>query len=128
MRKFTKLVAPALVAVLGFSAAAPTIAEAAPYSQNGRHEAARHTPVRNANIRADIAGLRAQIDRAAARRTISQREATGLRREAAQVQRLYASYARGGLSAQETRILAGRVNKVYTALRMERRDYDGHRG
>ncbi|KMS53497.1 hypothetical protein V474_22555 [Novosphingobium barchaimii LL02] len=123
MRKFTKLVAPALVAVLGFSAAVPTIAEAAP-----RHEAAYKTPVRNANIRADISGLRAQIDRAAARRTISQREATGLRRDAADVQRLYSSYARGGLSAQETRILQNRVNKVYTALHMERRDYDGRRG
>ncbi|AXB75823.1 hypothetical protein [Novosphingobium sp. P6W] len=123
MRKFTKLVAPALVAVLGLSAIAPTIAEAAP-----RHEAARYTPNRNANIRADISGLRAQIDRAAARRTISQREATGLRRDAADVQRLYSSYARGGLSAQETRTLQNRVNKVYTALHMERRDYDGRRG
>jgi hypothetical protein len=123
MRKFTKLVAPALVAALGLSAVAPAIAEAAP-----RHEAARITPVRNANIRADISGLRAQIDRAAQRRTISQREATGLRRDAADVQRLYASYARGGLSAQETRILESRVNKVRVALHMERRDYDGRRG
>lgn len=123
MRKFTKLIAPALVAALGFSAVAPGIAEAAP-----RHEAARHTPHRNADIRADIASLRSQIDRAAARRTISQREATGLRREAAQVQRLYSSYARGGLSAGETRTLASRVNKVYGALHMERHDYDNRRG
>lgn len=127
MRKFTKLVAPALVAVLGLSAVAPAIAEAAPYSQN-RHDAARYTPNRNYNIRSDIAGLRANIDRAAARRTISQREATGLRRDAADVQRLYNSYARGGLSAGETRTLANRVNKVYVALRMERHDYDRRRG
>jgi hypothetical protein len=127
MRKFTKLVAPALVAVLGISAVAPAIAEAAPYSQN-RHEAARYTPNRNANIRTDIQGLRAQIDRAAARRTISQREATGLRRDAAEVQRLYGQYARNGLSAGETRTLGARVNKVYVALRMERHDYDGRRG
>ncbi|HUD30912.1 MAG TPA: hypothetical protein VMQ93_18755 [Novosphingobium sp.] len=123
MRKFTKLVAPALVAVLGLSAIAPTIAEAAP-----RHEAARYTPNRNYNIRTDIQGLRANIDRAAARRTISQREATGLRRDAADIQRLYSSYARGGLSAGETRTLANRVNKVYASLRMERHDYDGRRG
>ncbi|EJL22466.1 hypothetical protein [Novosphingobium sp. AP12] len=127
MRKFTKLVAPALVAVLGLSAIAPAIAEAAPYSQN-RHEAARYTPNRNANIRSDIQGLRAQIDRAASRRTISQREATGLRRDAANVQRLYGQYARGGLSQQETRALQTRVNKVYVALHMERRDYEGRRG
>ncbi|WP_404482306.1 hypothetical protein [Novosphingobium sp. BL-52-GroH] len=123
MRKFTKLVAPALVAVLGFSAVAPTIAEAAP-----RHEAARYTPNRNASIRADIQGLRGQIDRAAARRTISQREAAGLRRDAANIQRLYAQYARGGLSGQETRILESRVDRVQVALRAERHDRDRRRG
>ncbi|MFC0205902.1 hypothetical protein [Novosphingobium soli] len=123
MRKFTKLVAPALVAALGMTAVAPAIAEAAP-----RHEAARYTPARNASIRSDIQALRSQIDRAAARRTISQREATGLRRDAADVQRLYSQYARGGLSGQETRVLVNRVNKVRVALRLERHDYDGRRG
>lgn len=123
MRKFTKLVAPALVAVLGVGAVAPAVAEAAP-----RHDAARYTPNRDNRIRADINGLRAQIDRAAARRAISQREATGLRREAAEVQRMYARYARGGLTGQETRALQQRVERVHTALRAERRDNDRRRG
>lgn len=124
MRKFTKLVAPALVAALGLTAIAPAIAEAAPYHHNGgRQQAARHY-----DVRTDIQGLRANIDRAAARRTISQREASGLRRDVADIQRLYGQYSRGGLSAQETRILGNRVNKVYVALRMERHDYDRRRG
>lgn len=120
MRKFTKIVAPALIAAIGLSAVAPAIAEAAPYQ---RHQAARHY-----DIRSDIAGLRADIDRAAARRTISQREANGLRNQAVQVQRLYAQYSRGGLSAQETRVLESRINAVRMALHMERRDYNGRRG
>lgn len=118
MRKFTKIVAPALVAAMGMAAVAPGIAEAAP-----RHQAARHY-----DIRTDINGLRANIDRAAARRTISQREATGLRRDVVQIQRQYAQYSRGGLSAQETRVLGARVNAVYAKLRMERHDYDRRRG
>lgn len=117
MRKFTKIIAPALVAALGFTAVAPAIAEAAP-----RHEAARQTPNRNAQIRNEIRDLRAQIDRAAARRTISQREATSLRRDAADVQRLYTSYARNGLTNQEARQLQNRINKVEASLRAERRD------
>jgi hypothetical protein len=127
MRKFTKLIAPALVAALGLSAVAPAIAEAAPYSHN-RQEAARYTPNRNASLRADIQGLRAQIDRATARRTISTREAAGLRRDAAEVQRLYGQYARNGLNQQETRTLERRVDLVRTALHVERRDRDGRRG
>lgn len=127
MSKFTKLVAPALVAVLGFSAVAPTLAEAAPYNQNGRYMPAGYTQARY-SIRTDIAELRTKIDRAAARRTISQTEASHLRREAADVQRLYANFSRRGLTSGETRMLESRVNRVYVALRMERHDYDGHRG
>ncbi|KQM19645.1 hypothetical protein [Novosphingobium sp. Leaf2] len=119
MRKFTKIVAPALIAALGLSAAAPAMA------QPMRHQ---QQTMRHADIRADISGLRAQIDRAAQRRTISPREAAGLRNQAAQVQRLYAQYARDGLSARETRMLETRVNQVRVALHMERRDYDGRRG
>lgn len=120
MRKFTKFIAPALIATIGLGAIVPGIAEAAPY---GRHQAARHY-----DIRSDINGLRGNIDRAAARRTISQREATGLRRDVAGIQRTYAQYSRGGLSAQETRVLGARVNAIYAKLRMERHDYDRRRG
>ncbi|KPH67362.1 hypothetical protein ACLIMP_00695 [Novosphingobium aerophilum] len=122
MRKIARFIAPALVAALGISAIAPGIAEAAP-----RHEAARYTPNREAKIRSDIAGLRSQIDRAAARRTISQREATGLRRDAAEIQRLHASYARGGLNPREMQTLESKINRVHAALHAERNDRNGHR-
>jgi hypothetical protein len=129
MRKLTKIVAPALIAAMGLGAAAIP-AEAAPYGHqdNGRHDAGRPTPVRNANIRADINGLNRAIDQAAARRTISNREATGLKREAYQVQRLYAQYARNGLTRSETQTLQNRVDRIHVALRAERRDRDNRRG
>ena len=133
MRKIARLVAPALVAALALSAVAPGIAEAAPAHQTSRHDAPRQqaahiTPKREASIRADISGLRAQIDRAATRRTISQREAAGLRKEAADIQRLHATYARGGLNEREMQTLERRIDKVHTALRAERNDRNGHRG
>ena len=123
MRKITSFVAPALVAALGVSATAPASAYEGP-----RHQAARYTPVRNANVRGDISDLRRDIDRAAARRAISEREARGLRREAADIQRLYATYARGGLTNREAQSLQRKVDRVRVALHMERRDRDGRRG
>ncbi|GFE74139.1 MULTISPECIES: hypothetical protein [Novosphingobium] len=123
MRKIARFIAPALVATLGLSAIAPGIAEAAA----PHREAARITPNREARIRSDIAGLRSQIDRAAARRTISQREAKGLRNDAAQVQRLHTAYARGGLTAYEAQTLEGKVNRIRGALHLERNDRNGYR-
>jgi hypothetical protein len=122
MRKLTKIVAPALIAALGLSAGVS--AQAAPY----HHNAGRPTPARDANIRADINGLNRTIDRAVARRTISNREATGLRRDAAQVQRLYGQYARNGLTRTEMRTLQNRVDRIRVSLRMERTDWDRRRG
>lgn len=119
MLKFTKIVAPALIATLGLGALAPA-AQAAPYG--------RQTPVRNADIRQQINGLNRDIDRAAARRTISNREATALRRDAVQVQRLYAQYARNGLNRAEMNTLRNRVDRIEVALRAERRDRDNRRG
>lgn len=86
------------------------------------------TPARNNQIRQDIASLRTAIDRAAARRTISQREASGLRNDARAIQQLYRGYSRNGLSRAEVRTLQDRVNRVRVTLRMERRDWDGQRG
>lgn len=123
MRNLTKILAPALVAALGISAIAPASAHEAP-----RHDAEFRTPVRNASIRSDINDLRRDIDRAAARRTISQREADGLRRQAGEVRRLYASYARDGLSRWETQSLQRKVDRIHVALHAERRDRDRHRG
>lgn len=124
MRQFTKIVVPALIAAMGLGAAIPAV-QAAP---DRHHNAGRPTPGRDNGIRADINQLNADISRAAQRRTISQREATSLRRDAAQVQRLYASYARNGLTVSETRTLQNRVDRIRGALKMERRDWNRHRG
>jgi hypothetical protein len=123
MRKFTKILAPALIATLGLGMMAPAQAQ----SYGRHHDAGRPTPVRDANIRADISNLNRAIDRAIARRTISNREATGLKREAVQVQRLYTQYARNGLTASETRTLRNRVDWIENALRAERRDTNNRR-
>ena len=79
-------------------------------------------------IRADINQLQSQIQIAAQRRTISQREAVSLRRQAVNVRQLLARYNRGGLSRQEVAALELRVNQVRQNLRLERRDWDGRRG
>jgi hypothetical protein len=96
------------------------------------HGPAQHgwylTPARSAQIRQEINQLNNQIDRAAQRRTISPREASGLRQQARSVQRLYASYLRGGLTRAEVMTLQTRVNQVRVALRMERLDWDNRRG
>lgn len=125
MRKLTKIVAPALIAAMGLGVAIQ--AEAQP-AGNYRHDARGHTPARNANIRTEINGLNRDIDRAFARRTISNREASSLKREALQVQRLYGAYARNGLSGGEMRTLRARIDRIHVALRAERRDRDNRRG
>lgn len=124
MTKFAKLIAPALVAALGIGAATPAMAQ----WNNNRADAARYTPVRNHDVRSDIDQLDRQIARAEARRTISSREARGLQRDANQVKRLYAQYARNGLTAREAQALKIRVDRIQFALRAERRDRDGRRG
>jgi len=119
-----KLTLTALIAATLIGVTSPAMAQ-----PMGRHnDAWALTPARNSQIRQDINGLDRAIARAQARRTISPREAQGLRRDAIQVQRLYARYARGGLDRQEVRDLQGRVNGVRQQLRLERRDWDGQRG
>lgn len=136
MKTFKILAAPIALAAAALSVAGT--AQAQPYGgdRDARHHArhdARHdgwglTPARTAQIRQDINSLGNAIDRAAARRTISWREAQGLRRQARDVQRTYAQYQRGGLTRAEVRNLQDRVNSVRVALRMERHDWDGRRG
>ncbi|MFA7602469.1 MAG: hypothetical protein WCY29_05620 [Novosphingobium sp.] len=120
MKTFRKFAAP-----LALAAAALSIAGTA---QARPAHGWNLTPARSAEIRQDINSLNTAIDRATARRTISQREATGLRRQARDVQRLYVQYQRNGLTRAEVRTLESRVNAVRAALRMERRDWDGRRG
>ena len=117
-----------LAAPLAFAAAVFSIAGAAQAQPYSRHGAWNHGPARSAEIRQDINSLDYAIDRAAARRTISPREAAGLRQQARNVQRLYAQYQRNGLDRGEVRNLQQRVNSVRVALRMERRDWDSRRG
>lgn len=128
MRKLSKIIAPALVATLALGGAMP--AQAVPYRGDSRHVTAPRptTPVRNTHIRQEINGLNTAIDRAAARRTISQREAQGLRAQTRDLQRLYASYARNGLTRGEVQALESRVNRIQIALRAERRDWNSRRG
>lgn len=138
MKTFKKLAATLAIAAASLSIAGA--AQAQNYGPNygpngpnhGQHQAIQQSwnlsPARSAQIRQDIASLNTAIDRAAARRTISPREAAGLRQQARDVQRLYGQYARGGLDRGEVRNLQTRVNTVRVALRMERRDWDNARG
>jgi len=148
VRAFGRMLAlPLAIAAAGLSLAAPAQAQMRDHADQrgpawqgnhpGNHQGNRPdnrgpawqlTPARNTQIRQDIANLRMSIDRAAARRTISQREASGLRNEARSIQQLYQGYSRNGLTRAEVRTLQDRVNRVRVALRMERRDWDGQRG
>jgi len=91
-------------------------------------QAWRVQPVAARQIQGDIAQLTNQISRAQQRRVISAREATGLRREALQIQRTYNRFSRNGLDRSEVRQLESQVNNLRQRLRLERRDWDGRRG
>jgi outer membrane murein-binding lipoprotein Lpp len=85
-------------------------------------------PAVRSQIQSDINQLDRQIERAASRGTISRREATGLRRQANNVQRLHNRYGRNGFTRQEVAQLESEVNQIRQRLRLERRDFDGRRG
>lgn len=104
--------------------AAAAIAGSAPASA----QAWRLQPTAQRQIQGDISQLDRQISRAADRGTISRREATGLRRDALGLQRLYNQYSRNGLDRVEVSRLQGQVNRIHQRLRLERRDWDGRRG
>lgn len=91
-------------------------------------QAWRLRPAVRSQIQSDINQLDRQITRAAQRRTVSAREATGLRRQAAQLQRTYNRYGRNGFTRAEIAALEGQANRVRQQLRLERRDWDGRRG
>lgn len=116
MRTFTKIIAPALIAALGFSAVTPAIAQPAAHQARAHQNNQHATQNTNTRLRTEIQSLRSEIDRAAQRRTITQKQASSLRSEASAIQRQYTTYARNGLTSQETRTLENRVNKVKSAL------------
>jgi hypothetical protein len=110
--------------ILSAVMAAAAIAGTAPASA----QVWRLQPGVQRQIQSDIDQLNRQIDRAAQRRTISRREATGLRRQALNLQRLYNNCRRNGLDRVEVARLENEVNRLHVRLRLERRDWDGRRG
>ena len=76
------------------------------------------------NLLRQIENVDVRITRAEQRRTISRREAAGLRRDSNDIRRTYARYSRNGLDRQEVRDLQRRVNQVHMRLRYEQRDWD----
>ncbi|PSJ43247.1 hypothetical protein [Allosphingosinicella deserti] len=112
-----KVIVAAVAVAAAFGATAPASAQAW-----------RIQPAVQRQIQNDINQLDRQIARAVQRKTVSQREATGLRRDAMNLQRSYNRYTRGGLDRQEVAQLESQVNRLHQRLRLERRDWDGRRG
>lgn len=130
MRTLTRILAPAITAAIALGSIAP--ASAADWRHDARPEVTRFAPAphptfRHDMFRADINDLRRDINRTAARRMISPREAAGLRNEVFGIQRLHALYARNGLNRREANMLERRIDQVKIALRSERHDRDGRR-
>ncbi len=90
----------------------------------GHHQPNRFQQDIHREIRQDINELERRIQRAQQRRTISVREAQGLRREAIQIRQLYNRFSRNGLDRREVRELEQRINRVHRQLRFEQRDWD----
>jgi len=114
MRKFLAFAAVTTAAV---TAAAPASAQhwhIQPHAQR--------------QIAGDINQLDNKINRAIAKRTVSQREAVGLRRQANYLKQTYYRFTRNGLTRPEGAQLEAGVNQLHQRLRLERRDWDGRRG
>jgi len=111
-------------------AASPAAAQSYGQQNRGQQQirAWRIQPAVQRQIQTDINQLETRIQRAAQRRTISPREATGLRRQARSLQQLYNRFRRNGLDRNEVRQLETQVNALHQRLRLERRDWDGRRG
>ena len=125
MRKFL-ISAAVAAATLGIAAPA-----AAQYGQ-GRYEQRNHNQ-HNVNHQAvnqllrDLDRAEAQIQRGIQRGNISQREAQGLRREAANIRQRLHRATRNGLSQREFAELRQRINHLEQRVRIERRDRDNRR-
>jgi len=107
-----KIVASALAASLALGVAAP--ASAAVWNAG--------------QLRQEINQLDRQIDRAEARRTISQREARQLDRQVDRLEDAFRAYARGGFTRYELASLNNGIDRVKSQLRAERRDFDRRAG
>ena len=114
MRKFSKIVAPALFAAMALGAVTPAIAAPTPYRAD--------------TIRNEIAELQRRVERNDNRDRVSEREAAGLRRDVRRLRDDFRAYNRNGLSRGEYRTLTNRIDNIRTRLRLERRDWDNRRG
>ena len=75
-------------------------------------------------LRSEIAQLDRQIDRAEARRIISQREAARLSGQVDRLESTFRSYARGGFTRFELASLDSRIEAVKRQLAVQARDDD----
>jgi hypothetical protein len=122
MKRLPILAAIALVAV----ASLPAAAHVTRHAHAHPHRAA--TPVRADIVRDDINRLDADIDQADARDTISEREASDLRKRLRKLRDQFHRYNANGLTLSELNTLEARANYIRSRLRMERYDWDHHAG
>lgn len=110
-----------LTRTLAVIAAAAGLALAAPAQ-------AKWTPIRADHIRDQINALDAHINRADNRDTVSEREARDLRRRIDDVRGQFHRFNANGLDRAETQRLQSRIDTIRARLRMEKHDWDRHRG
>lgn len=128
MRKF--LISAAIAGAATMIAATPASAQhgrptiRSPYNHNNHNYANRQAV--NELLR-DLARAENQIDRGIQRRTISYREAQGLRREAANIRMRLQRAGHNGINQREFAQLRARVNHLEQRVRIERRDRDNRR-
>lgn len=127
MRKF---IIAATVATSALAAAAPAAAQYYPgYPQQGYGYGYDHRDqqglIRSYLVRTDQ--LRQRVERLDSRDRISEREARGLRRAAADLQGRARTYASNGLDWRERQDLDVRIARLQQAIRFERRDGNNQR-
>lgn len=86
------------------------------------------TPVRSTEVWASIQALEADVNRADARDTISEREAAGIRAQIADIKQTYHRWNANGLTPGEASALKNRIEAQRHRLHNERQDSDHHRG
>jgi septal ring factor EnvC (AmiA/AmiB activator) len=114
MRLAAILSAPALAAAMLL--AAPAAAD-----DHSRHHG-NHTPHRAEAIRSQIENLREAVRRNDRRDRISEREASALRRDVADLRDQFRAWKIDGLSDREMNLLERRIADIRARLRYERRD------
>ena len=110
--------------IISVAAAGAMFAAAAPASAQGFYGGGQA----GQQIGQQINQLHNQIVRAQQNGRISPREANGLKRQAATVQRNFRQFSRDGLNRREHAVLQQQVQQIRHNLRVERRDADRRRG